>query len=129
MTNKELPTTTKAALGSGCTTYLMPKSQIPDGMEVDNTARSVVNTAKAGQSMTSLGRISAGKLENTLIMPDNDLKQTLVSVSALDRSGHTVIFYNGKTEVIDSNAKLVAMGRLNSSNLYEIDVQNLISNT
>ena len=129
MTNNELPITTKAALDSGCTSHLMPESQIPDGMEVDNTARSVVNTAKAGQSMTSLGRISAGKLENTLIMPDNDLKQTLVSVSALDRSGHTVIFYNGKTEVIDSNGKLVAMGRLNSSNLYEIDVQNLISNT
>jgi hypothetical protein len=115
-----------AALDSGCSSHLLPENQIPIGMSIDNSSRSIVNTAKSGETMTSLGRIHAGKLENTLVMNNKDLKHGLVSVSALDRTGHTITFSNGAAQIVDRDGELIGTGRLSSSNLYEIDINTLI---
>ena len=70
------------------------------------------------------GEADEGRLQRCVIT--NETVESLISVRQLDRSGHSVLFGNGKVTITDKDNKVVSEGTLSKiSNLYEVDLNQL----
>ena len=110
-----------AIFDSACSSMMSP----PTSELTDFVPRvEKINLAGKGHSITSDGRGSVGKLRDVMI--SKDLRQTLVSVSKLDREGKFTIFGNGKAYVVDQvptmHGNVFLSGTLGTNNLYQADV-------
>lgn len=62
------------------------------------------------------------EMKNVWLVPE--LKKNLLSVAAIDKSGHQVIFGNGRVSIERRNGSVIAQGRLDKeSGLYKMDLE------
>ena len=121
-------------LDSGCSSHTLDAQAIPDEVDIDDSQPNSIRTARAGETMSALGRANAGLLQNSLVLKPGTLTQNLVSIPSLDKTGHITIMGNGEG-LVYRNAKikiqggtLVARAPLDrDTNLYQINnLQELI---
>jgi len=94
----------------------------PDKWRVTNfkSIKKVVNVAN-GQSIHAIGVGTINNLDNVLVVPD--LKDTLISVSQLDKLGYYTVYGNGEVNVYDrspgnTGSTIIGMGKLKENGLY-----------
>jgi len=94
----------------------------PDLWRVSNfkELKKVVNVAN-GQSIHAIGIGSINNLDNVLVVPD--LKDTLVSVSQLDKLGYFTVYGKGEVNIYDAapdstGANIIGIGKLRQNGLY-----------
>jgi hypothetical protein len=127
--------THSGVLDSGCSSHTLDVRAIPDSVNIDGTKCNEIKTARAGETMSTLGRANAGLLKISLVLKPGELNQNLVSLPRLDNSGHITILGNGEglaykdAKITISGGTLVARAPLNAvSNLYELgNIQELIA--
>ena len=116
----------RGALDSAASSHTIKEDCLPKGTKIDQSRATVINTARKGHSLSSLGRADAGILKNSLITESGDLNKNLISVPAFDRAGYTTVFKNGKGKVYDQDDKIIAEASLSDhTNLYELDIGTL----
>ena len=111
-----------AALDSGCSSHTLKESVIPREAQVDANQRSVIQTAHAGTTIPTLGRVDAGLCRKSLVVKDGDLVLSLISVSRLDRDGYFITFGDNKA-VVSKDDKPLVTASLGTNGLYEFDVR------
>ena len=104
---------------SGATSHMLLRSDIPADTVINNMS-TVVQTAKAGTTLSSLGRADVGTtFKNSLIFEDGELDQNLISIPRLDDEGCKITIENNKLTVTKKN-KIILIGE-KSNGLYITD--------
>ena len=119
---------TAGVLDSGCSSHTLDARAVPDDVKVDSTQSSDIKTARAGETMSSMGRADAGVLTQSLVLKPGTLNTNLVSLPRLDKSGHIMVLGNSEglvykgAKVVVTGGTLVARAPLDPvTNLYQLD--------
>ena len=95
---------------------------------VDHSRATPIRTAKQGEQMFSLGRVTEGEIVDGLAMQDDVLEKNLVSISKFDLAGYKTVFYKGICRVTDpDNERTILEAKLDrTTNLYMFDIRTLL---
>lgn len=108
---------------SGASTSMTPDTNRLSNVSSTQTQVQVAN----GHSTEVTGRGNIGNLTDVLLVPH--LKDTLLSVSQLDKNGYFHLYGHGQVVIYNGNptkpnAEIVAVGRLENNGLYYFDDEN-----
>jgi len=106
---------------SGSSSHCFKKSKIPDNINIDNSNKITVQSAKAGITINPIGRADIGSTyKNTLIFDDSDLEKELVSIPRLDDEGCEINIKNGQLTIKKEN-KIILTGK-KENGLYYMNI-------
>ena len=115
-----------AAADSGTSSHVVKESILSN--PVDHSRATPIRTAKQGEQMYSLGRVTEGEIIDGLAMEDDVLEKNLISISKFDLAGYMTVFFNGICKVTDPSTKrtILEAKLYRTSNLYMFDIRTLL---
>ena len=115
-----------AAVDSGTSSHVVKESIL--SAPIDHSQATPIRTAKQGEKMFALGRVTEGEIIDGLAMSDDVLEKNLISISKFDLAGYMTVFFNGICKVTDPSTKRTILeAKLDrTSNLYMFDIRTLL---
>ena len=86
---------------------------------------SVVHTGKAGADIDVVGTGSLGQLDNVVVVPSQQLRESCISIPRLDLAGHWTVFGGQQAYLLDENLDIKAVGQLQEDLTYRWDIRDL----
>ncbi len=113
-------------MDSGTPSHVVKESIL--STPVDHSRATPIRTAKQGDKMFALGRVTEGEVVDGLAMRDDELEKKLVSISKFDLAGYKTVFYKGICRVTDPDTeRTILEAKLDrTTNLYMFDIRTLL---
>ena len=110
-------------------TVITPEVASAIGNSHITRSQSVVQTGKAGADIPVIGTGSIGELDNVVVVPSGQLRESCISIPRLDISGHWTLFGGQRAYLLDESLKIKAVGDLQDDLTYRWDLRDVVNNT